>query len=129
MNSAGGSFGLSFGLAFAGAIMLATLSFSFTSMAEASTVLSPAEQERVANALEEDAQVMSNTQLEELLAGQPEDVRDEILRINTDARPLALQVALLIPILAGVVGLLNSFRMVRLPDLKPSGSVEGMALG
>jgi hypothetical protein len=109
--------------------MLATLSFSFTSMAEASTVLSPAEQERVANALEEDAQVMSNTQLEELLAGQPEDVRDEILRINTDARPLALQVALLIPILAGVVGLLNSFRMVRLPDLKPSGSVEGMALG
>ncbi|HEU4897264.1 MAG TPA: MFS transporter, partial [Actinomycetota bacterium] len=129
VNSAGGSFGLSFGLAFAGAIMLATLSFSFTSMAEASTVLSPAEQERVANALEEDAQVMSNTQLEELLAGQPEDVRDEILRINTDARPLALQVALLIPILAGVVGLLNSFRMVRLPDLKPSGSVEGMALG
>ena len=78
VNSAGGSFGLSFGLAFAGAIMPATPSFSFTSMAEASTVLSPAEQERVANALEEDAQVMSNTQLEELLAGQPEDVRDEI---------------------------------------------------
>jgi hypothetical protein len=25
--------------------------------------------------------------------------------------------------------LLNSFRMMRLPDLKPSGSVEGMALG
>ena len=125
VNSAGGSFGLSFGLAFAGRSCRPRLSFSFTSMAEASTVLSPAEQERVANALEEDAQVMSNTQLEELLAGQPEDVRDEILRINTDARPLALQVALLIPILAGVVGLLNSFRMVRLPDLKPSGSVEG----
>ena len=125
VNSAGGSFGLSFGLAFAGAIMLATLSFSFTSMAEASTVLSPAEQERVANALEEDAQVMSNTQLEELLAGQPEDVRDEILRINTDARPLALQVALLIPILAGVVGLLNSFRMVRLPDLNHRARWKG----
>src|SRR6478752_3119991 len=30
VNSAAGSFGLSFGLAFAGAIMLATLSFSFT---------------------------------------------------------------------------------------------------
>jgi hypothetical protein len=129
VNSAGGSFGLSFGLAFAGAIMLATLSVAFTNMAEASTVLSPAEQQRVANALEEDAQVMSNTQLQELLAGQPEEVRDEIVRINTDARPLALQVALLIPILAGVAGLLNSFRMMRLPDLKPSGSVEGMALG
>ena len=39
VNSAAGSFGLSFGLAFAGAIMLATLSFSFTNMAEDSTVL------------------------------------------------------------------------------------------
>ena len=34
VNSAAGSFGLSFGLAFAGAIMLATLSFTFTNMAE-----------------------------------------------------------------------------------------------
>jgi EmrB/QacA subfamily drug resistance transporter len=129
VNSAGGSFGLSFGLAFAGAIMLATLSIAFTNLAGASTVLAPAEQQRVANALEDDAQVLSNTQLQELLAGQPEEVQDEIIRINTDARPLALQVALLVPILAGLVGLFNSFRMVRLPDLKPSGSVEGMALG
>jgi EmrB/QacA subfamily drug resistance transporter len=129
VNSAGGSFGLSFGLAFAGAIMLATLSISFTSMSEASTVLSPAEQQRVANALEDDAQVMSNAQLHELLAGQPEDVRTEIVRINTDARPLALQVALLVPILAALAGLFNSLRMQRLPDLKSSGSVEGMALG
>ena len=34
MNSAAGSFGLSFGLAFAGAIMLATLSLTFTHMAD-----------------------------------------------------------------------------------------------
>jgi EmrB/QacA subfamily drug resistance transporter len=129
VNSAGGSFGLSFGLAFAGAIMLATLSITFTNMAEASTVLEPAEQQRVANALEEDAQVLSNTQLDELLVGQPEDVQAEIIRINTDARPLALQVALLVPILAALVGLFNSFRMMRLPDIAPSDSAEGMALG
>jgi EmrB/QacA subfamily drug resistance transporter len=129
VNSAAGSFGLSFGLAFAGAIMLATLSVTFTDLARASTVLDPAEQQRVATALEDDAQVLSNTQLDELLVGQPQDVQDEIVRINTEARPLALQVALLIPILASFLGLLNSFRMARLPDLKPSGSVEGMALG
>jgi Na+/melibiose symporter-like transporter len=129
VNSAGGSFGLSFGLAFAGAIMLATLSVTFTDMAEASTVLEPAEQQRVANALEDDAQVLSNTQLDEVLVGQPEDVQAEIIRINTDARPLALQVALLVPILAGLVGLFNSFRMMRLPDIKPSASAEGLALG
>ncbi len=129
VNSAAGSFGLSFGLAFSGAIMLATLSIAFTNMAEASTVLAPAEQQRVAQALEDDAQVMSNTQLEELLVGQPEEVQDEILRINTDARPLALQVALLIPILAGLVGVFNSFRMMRLPDPTPSSSVEEIAWG
>ena len=92
-------------------------------------MLAPAEQQQVAQALEEDAEVMSNTQLEELLAGQPEEIQDEIIRINTDARPLALQVALLIPILAGLVGLFNSFRMMRLPDPTPSGSAEGMVLG
>jgi len=129
VNSAGGSFGLSFGLAFAGAIMLATLSITFTNMAQASSVLPPDDQQRVANALEDDAQVMSNTQLEELLVGQPEEIQDEIIRINTDARPFALQVALLVPILAGLVGLFNSFRMMRLPDPESSGSVEGAAFG
>jgi Major Facilitator Superfamily len=129
VNSAAGSFGLSFGLAFAGAIMLATLSITFTNMAEASSVLSPAEQQRVADGLEDDAEVMSNTQLVELLAGQPEEIQDEIIRINTDARPRALQVALFVPILAALVGLFNAFRMMRLPDPAPSSSVEGMALG
>jgi hypothetical protein len=73
--------------------------------------------------------VLSNTQLVEQLAGQPADVQAEIVRINTDARPLALQVALAVPVLAALLGLLNSFRMVRLPDPYPSGSVEGRALG
>jgi predicted MFS family arabinose efflux permease len=129
VNSAAGSFGLSFGLAFAGAIMLAALSVNFTNLAQGSTVLPPDDKQRVAQALEEDAQVLSNTQLEELLAAQPEEIQDEIIRINTDARPLALQIALLVPLLAGIVGLFNSFRMMRLPDPTPSGSVEGMALG
>jgi hypothetical protein len=129
VNSAAGLFGLSFGLAFAGAIMLATLSLGFTNMATASTVLSPAEQQQVAHALETDAQIMSNTQLEDQLAGQPEKVQAEIIRINTDARHIALQIALLIPILAGGLGLLNSFRMMRLPDPEPSGTAEGMVLG
>jgi LPXTG-motif cell wall-anchored protein len=124
VNSAAGSFGLSFGLAFAGAIMLATLSVSFTQLADSSTVLPPDAKQQVAQALEEDAQVMSNTQLEELLAEQPEDVREEIIRINTEARPLSLQVALLVPVLAGLIGLLNSFRMTRLPDPVPSADLD-----
>ena len=129
VNSAAGSFGLSFGLAFAGAIMLAALSLSFTNMAQSSTVLTPGQQEQVAQALEEDAQIMSNTQLEGQLSGQTAEVQEEIIRINTDARFIALQVALLVPLFAGLLGFLTSFRMVRLPDLEPSNAAEGMLVG
>jgi MFS family permease len=128
VNSAAGSFGLSFGLAFGGAILLATLSLTFTSMANSSTVLRPGQAAQVSKALEHDAQIMSNTQLEQQLAGQPPAVRAEIIRINTDARHRALQVALLVPLLAGLLGLLGSFRMMRLPDPTPSEAAE-MAFG
>jgi hypothetical protein len=129
VNSAAGSFGLSFGLAFAGAIMLATLAVAFTAMAQDSAVLPPSDKERVAVALEEDAELMSNTQLIQLREDEPPPIQAEIVRINTEARPLALQVALLVPIIAGLLGLLNSFRMSRLPDLKPSSAAEGMSIG
>ena len=129
VNSAGGSFGLSFGLAFAGAVMLAVLSLSFTDQAQSSTVLSPALQQQVSTVLEHDAEVMSNTQLSTLLAEHPPDVRDEILRINTSARHHSLQFALLVPIVAALLGLLNALRMMRLPDPDPSAKTEGLALG
>jgi hypothetical protein len=129
VNSAGGSFGLSFGLAFAGAIMLASLSLVFTDMAESSDVLAPAQQEQVAEALERDAEVMTNTELEQLLEGQPPAVQEEILEINTDARPIALQLALLIPLLAAPLGLVAAFRMTRLPDPKPSSAAEALLAG
>jgi EmrB/QacA subfamily drug resistance transporter len=129
VNSAGGSFGLSFGLAFAGAIMLAVLAFSFNNLAGSSTVLSPAQQQQVAAALEHDAEIMSNTQLKQQISNQPANVQDEIVSINTEARHHALQVALLVPLVAGLLGLVNSFRMVRLPDPKPTATAEEMVMG
>jgi hypothetical protein len=90
-------------------------------------VLPAAAQEQVANALEDDAEVMTNTGLEQQLEGQPQEIQDEIIRINTDTRPLALQVALIVPLLAGLLGFLNGFRMMRRPDPVPSESSE-MAL-
>ncbi|MFL5755663.1 MAG: MFS transporter [Chloroflexota bacterium] len=129
VNSAGGSFGLSLGLALAGALMLSALSVMFTSATQSSTVIPAAEQQQVATVLEEDAQIMSNTELTALLVGQPPEVQAEIIRINTETRPRALQVALLVPLLAGLLGLFVSFRMVRVPEVKPSASVEGLAFG
>lgn len=119
VNSATGSFGLSFGLAFAGAILLATLSIAFTEMAQSSDVLPAADKQQVAQVLEDDAQVMSDAQLRRLLARETPAVQEEILAINTDARHLALQVALAITLLAACAGLLAAFRMMRLPDPQP----------
>jgi hypothetical protein len=126
VNSATGSFGLSFGLAFAGAIMLATLSIAFTQKADSSTVLPASDKQQVADVLEDDAQVMSDEQLTKLVAEEPPEVQDEILSINTDARHLSLQVALLLTLIAALIGLFNSFRMMRLPDPAPSSTEAAM---
>jgi MFS family permease len=129
VNSAAGSFGLSFGLAMAGGLMLAALSASFTQMTEDSDLIPPAQQQQIAAALEDDAEVMSNSQLEQQITGEPPAVEAEVVAINNDARNLSLQVALLVPLLAALLGLANSFRMLRLPDRKPSSSLDGLGLG
>lgn len=129
VNSAAGSFGLSFGLAFAGAIMLATLAATFTAKTDASTVLPPEDKQQISQVLETDAEVMSNTKLTELLATEPPEVRAEVVRINSESRPISLQVALLVPVLAGLLGVGNAFRMRRLPDPAPNAAAEGTLAG
>jgi MFS family permease len=129
VNSSISSFGLSVGLAFGGAVLLAALSLSFSAKTDASTVLADAEKNRVATVLEDSAQLMSDDQLEEQLAAQPPETRAEILRINEEARPRALQVALLVPLLVSLLGLAFSFRMMRLPDPSPTNAAELAAVG
>ena len=127
VNSAAGSFGLSFGLAFAGAIMLATLAFSFTKLAEESTVLSPAEQQarrRRARARRRgDDEHGSRGPAGRPAAGRPGRDHPHQHRGST-VRPAG---GLLIPILASVLGLLTSFRMMRQPDPVSAG-IEGLVL-
>jgi hypothetical protein len=64
-----------------------------------------------------------------LLVGQPPATQAEILRINTDARPRALQIALMVPLIASLLGLAVSFKMVRLPVIQPSAALEGLVGG
>src|SRR6187401_2037403 len=129
VNSAAGSFGLSFGLAMAGGLMLAALSFSFTNLTENSTVIPQAQQQQIAATLEDEAEVMSNSALAEQIAGQPPEVEAAVLEINDEARNRSLQVALLVPLLAALLGFANSIRMLRLPDIKPSAALEGTDFG
>ncbi len=129
VNSSISSFGLSVGLAVGGAVLLAALSISFSNQTNASTVLSPAEKDRVADVLEHSAQVMSDAQLKQQIADEPPDTQTEILRINEQARPRSLQVALLLPLLVALLGFGLSFRMMALPDPASPEGAELAALG
>ena len=129
VNSAAGSFGLSFGLAFAGAIMLATLASLFVADTNSSTVLAAEDKAQVAEVLEHDAQIMSDSQLQTQLAAESPEVQAEILRINDQARQQALQIALLVPLFAALLGFANSFRMLRQPDPEPSSAAESIIGG
>jgi hypothetical protein len=129
VNSAAGSFGLSFGLAVAGGVLLWVLALSFTHQTYASTAIPEAQQHAIAAHLETDAEVMSNTQLQQQIADEPQDIQAAVLAINTHARNRSLQVALLVPGIAGLLGLANSFRMRRLPDITPSASLDGHDFG
>ena len=129
VNSAGGSFGLSFGLAVAGGIMLWALALSFTHQTQASVVIPATQQQQISSYLEHDAEIMSNTQLQQQISDEPKAIQDEILAINAHARNLSLQIALLIPVLASLLGVVNSFRMLRLPDITPAADIDGVGLG
>jgi len=129
VNSAAGSFGLSFGLAMAGGIMLWALALSFTHLTDTSTVIPPAQQQQISTYLEHDAEVMSNTQLQKQIADEPQDIQNAVLAINTQARNRSLQVALLVPAIASLLGVANAFRMRRLPDITPKADIEGVDFG
>jgi hypothetical protein len=92
-------------------------------------VIPPAQKQQISAELEHDAEVMSNTQLQQQITGEPPAVETEILAINTQARNRSLQVALLVPAIASLIGLGNSFRMLRLPDITPVADTEGAGLG
>ena len=65
---------------------------------------------------------MSNTQLEQQITGQPAAVEVDVLAINNEARNRSLQFALLVPLFAALLGLANSFRMIRLPEVASTPS-------
>ena len=128
VNSAAGSFGLSLGLAVAGGVLLATLSLAFTNMSNASPLIpvAAAGADRAgAGGRRAGREQHAARRGRRRRAARPSRTRSAA---STPTRPnLALQVALLVPILAGLIGLFSSFRMVRLPDVAPAAPLDGDA--
>ncbi len=111
INSAAGSFGLSFGLAVAGGVLLATLSLSFTNLVNENDAIPAAQKQQLTSKLETSAEVVSNSQLQTALVGEPQAVREAVLEINETATHRALQIALAVPAIAAITGLLISLHM------------------
>ena len=128
VNSAAGSFGLSFGLAMAGGIMLAALSISFTSMSDNSDVTHRIRSRRSPTHWRMTLRSSATRNSRRFSPGNPRTSRPRSSASTTTRAP-ALQVALLVPLLACLFGLFASFRMVRRRDIEPSAAAEGMLLG
>jgi MFS family permease len=97
--------GSSLGTAVAGAILVSALISGVTTGTEDSTVLSPEQKQQVTAALQGSVSAVSDAQVEEALADQPDDVREEVVRINREARDRALGLALASVAVVALIGL------------------------
>jgi hypothetical protein len=97
--------GSSMGTAIAGAVLISALTSGITSLTSDSTVLNDPAKTEIYEAMQGDVTTLSDAQVQAMLEGQPQDVVDEVTRINADARDRALGLALLAVAIFGLIGL------------------------
>ena len=114
--------GSSMGTAIAGAVLISALVSGITSLTNESTVLTDPEKSQIDQAMQGDVTTLSDAQVQAMLEGQPQDVVDEVTRINADARDRALGLALLSVALVGLLGL--GAALLLPPDKKPQAESE-----
>ena len=114
--------GSSLGTAIAGSVLVAGIIFGVANKTEDSEVLPPDDKDRVAEAMEGDVSALSDDQVEAQLQGQPQEIVDEVVRINADARDRALGFALAT---VAIIGLLGLGAALLLPRGQPSAAEPG----
>ena len=130
VNSAAGSFGLSFGLAMAGGIMLAALSFSFTQhdREQHRHPAGPAAADRRRARGRRRDHEQHPARRSSSPTNHPRSRRRSSRSTTTPATSPCRSPSLS-PCSPRCSDSRNSFRMMRLPDLKPSAAIEGLDLG
>ena len=68
------------------------------------------------------ADITSDAQIEAQLEGQPPEIVDEVVRINSDARDRALGFALIAVTLVGLLGMLAAFLLPPDPADRKDGA-------
>jgi hypothetical protein len=103
--------GSSLGTAVAGAVMVSVLIAGVTTLTQESQVLPVSTKDQIATAMQGDVALLSNSQVEAALVGQPQEVVDEVVAINAAARNRALGAAQLVLGLVALLGLVVSLRL------------------
>jgi len=115
--------GSSLGTAVAGSVLVAGIILRGTTLTNDSTVLNSDQKAQVINYLQGDVTALSDAQVTTQLQGQPPQVVDEVVRINSSARDQALGWALVAICVVGVVGLAATLwlpgREPKHPDAQP----------
>lgn len=102
--------GMSLGTAIAGTVVILTLSPAFVSQVEDSEVLAAADQDAIVEILEQNAETVG-TEFETLLADEPQEVVDEVLRVAKDAGDDAFRLSALVLGLISLIGFVWAFRL------------------
>ncbi len=101
--------GGSIGTALIGAVLIGALISGVGAGLKKSTILTARMKEEVASSVEKDAQVVSRAKLESTLKGVPNDQKQEILRINTEAEAHAFKVTMIAAAIVSILGFFFSF--------------------
>ncbi len=113
VNATVGQLGNSIGVALIGGILIATLVGGVSKSVDASAFYTAEEKQIINTAVEENAEVVSDAQLNSYLAsvGAESQKAEELVKINSDARTRAFAASVLFMVFISLIGFLVSFKL------------------
>jgi hypothetical protein len=108
--------GSSMGTALAGAIIITSFIFNFTTQVDGSTAFTDGQKTQINTAVNQKAQIVSNTAFESLVITIPQPQQTDLVNINSQARQTALT---RIYIVIGGIGIVGILASLLIPKTKP----------
>ena len=108
--------GSSMGTALAGAIIITSFIFNFTTQVDGSTAFTDGQKTQINTGVNQQAQIVSNTAFESLVVTVPQPQQTDLVNINSQARQTALT---RIYIVIGGIGIMGILASLLIPRTKP----------
>ena len=108
--------GSSMGTALAGAIIITSFIFNFTTQVDGSTAFTDGQKTQINTAVNQQAQIVSNTAFESLVVTVPQPQQTDLVNINSQARQTALT---RIYVVIGGIGIMGILASLLIPKTKP----------